>query len=358
MTIRERFCKVYDFERLDRPVRCEGIYCWRETIELWKKNKTFSEDGDWIKYFGFEPYLWYTGGIGGTSMSLSGPPIKEKLVKKEGFVETWENDIGLLWQKRTDCVSYRWLRYPVENHKDWIEKIKFRLKPEEHNWQILQQQAADLKDKEDYPILIFVVGLYAFWRNFWGTENLSYAFYDWPETLHDMAKTWLKMLCECSPGCFNTIRTDGIIFHEDMAYKNGPLVSPEIFDTFMAPYYRELFSHLKRYGQKRFLLDSDGNNGIILERFIELGMNGLFPFECAAGYDIVEFRKTHPDFVIYGGIDKRVLFGNKEDIKKEVMKKVPVVWETGGFIPSIDHSVPPCPQENFEYLIECVRSCF
>ncbi|HOL21787.1 MAG TPA: uroporphyrinogen decarboxylase family protein [bacterium] len=358
LTPRERFCRVYDFKNVDRPPRCEGIYYWNETITQWKKAGTFPEDADWIEYFGFEPYLCFSGGLGVTEMALSGPPIKKKLLKKDGYVETWENDIGLVWQVRTDCVSMRWLKFPVENHRDWIEKIKPRLNPEEHNYEILEREVRSIKERAEYPKAFVFTGLYAFWRNFWGEEKLAYAFYDAPETLKDMAEVWLKMLCECSPKGFEYIEVDCVMFHEDMAYKNGPLIGPHLFDSFMAPYYRELFAHLRRYGQKRFLLDSDGNNGIILERFIELGMNGLFPFECAAGYDIVKFRKEHPDFVIYGGIDKRVLFKSKEDIKREVMGKVPQIWKTGGFIPSIDHSVPPCPQENFEYLLECIRGLF
>lgn len=359
MIPKERFCKIYDFEKIDRPLRCEGLYYWRETLENWKKEGLFPQDGDWFEFFGFEPYYTFSGGLGFTSMALSGPPIKEKLVKREGYIETWENEIGLVWQVRKDCMSMRWLKFPVENHRDWIEKIKPRLKPENHNFSVLKKERESLEDKINYyPIGFAVIGLYAFWRNFLGTENLSYAFYDLPETLSDMAKTWLKMHCECSPKCLETIPADFVIFHEDMAGKGGPFIGPDLFDKFMAPYYKELFLHFKMYGQKRFLLDSDGNNGIILERFMDLGMNGLFPFECAAGYNIVEFRKKHPGFVIYGGIDKRMLFKTKEDIKIEVMEKVPPVWESGGFIPSIDHAVPPCPQENFEYLVDCIRGLF
>ena len=44
-----------------------------------------------------------------------------------------------------------------------------------------------------------LVGLYAFWRNFWGEENLAYAFHDCPDVLHDMARTWLTMHVECTP---------------------------------------------------------------------------------------------------------------------------------------------------------------
>lgn len=88
-----------------------------------------------------------------------------------------------------------------------------------------------------------------------------------------------------------------------------------------------------------------GSSGVVLERFIAIGMNGLVPFEVAAGNDIVAFRKTHPNFFVWGGIDKRVLLGTKDEIRNEIMEKVPVLWKSGGFIPPIDHNIPPCPQD-------------
>lgn len=358
MTRRERFCRVYDFKKVDRPPRWEAVFYWGETIAQWREQGTLPREADWTTYFGFDPYLYLSAGLGLTQMALSGPPVNQKLVSRDGYVETWEDDLGLVWQRRTDCVSMRWLKFPVENHRDWTAKIKPRLKPEAHNYGPLEKEAAALRKNPDDPKGLWLVGLYAFWRSFWGEEKLAYAFYDYPDTLHDMARAWLAMHCACSPRVFEALPVDYVGFHEDMAFKNGPLIGPNLFDEFMAPYYRELFAHLRHSGQHRFLLDSDGNNGLVLERFIDLGMNGLFPFECAAGCNIVEFRKKHPDFFIYGGIDKRVLLKTKEDIKREVMEKVPPVWETGGFIPSIDHSVPPCPQENLEYLLSAIREIF
>ncbi len=50
----------------------------------------------------------------------------------------------------------------------------------------------------------------------------------------------------------------------------------------------------------------------------------------------------------YGGIDKRVLARTKKDIKSEVMAKVPQLFEVSGYIPCVDHNIPPdVSLENF-----------
>lgn len=359
LTHRERFCRLYDFQKTDRPTRWEAVAFWPQTVREWQVAGGLPEGVDVMQHYGFDPWRIVTGGLGGTGMKLSGPPVQARVVRDEGRTQVWQDDLGKIWRVRTDGGESmpHWLRFPVESHRDWLEKIKWRLEPSAHDYGDLNDQAKQLQNSED-PVGFFIVGLYAFWRNFWGMENLSYAFFESPETLHDMAATWLEMHCRCTPQVFDRVRVDYVIFHEDMAFKNGPLIGPALFDAFMKPYYEDLMAHLRSHGQHRFLLDSDGNNGPLLDQFIAVGINGLFPFEAAAGYDIREVRKRYPRFFIWGGIDKRVLLEDKKGIRREILDKIPPVWETGGFIPAIDHAVPPCPQENFEYFLELTRKTF
>jgi uroporphyrinogen decarboxylase-like protein len=359
LTNRERFCRLYDFEKVDRPTRWEAIGFWGQTVDAWKASGGLPADADVMEHYGLEPWPVVGGGLGTTTMSLSGPPVEARVVKEEGATHFWEDDLGKVWRTRCDGGESmpQWLRFPVESPADWTEKVKPRLDPSAHDYGDLEERAEEFRGRED-PVLFFAVGLYAFWRNFIGEVNLAYAFYDEPDMLHDMARKWLEMHCCCSPRIFETAHVDYVCYHEDMAFKNGPLIGPKLFDEFMAPYYRELIPLVRRLGQKRIMLDSDGNNGPLLRRFADLGFNGMYPFEVAAGYDIRTVRAEFPDFFIWGGIDKRVLLAGKEAIEREVMEKVPPVWESGGFIPSVDHTVPPCPQENFEYFLELLRGLF
>lgn len=357
LTQKERLCRLLNHQAVDRPPRWEAIAFWSQTVSAWKGEGGLSEETDVREYYDIEPMPMVSGGLGFTRMQFSGPPVQSRVIEDDGFSQIVEDDLGAVQKIRIDGGQSmpQFIRFPVGNHDDWLRKIKPRLRPEEHDFSVLSGEKGDLCRNADIPVCFGMVGLYAFWRNLWGEENLAYAFYDCPGTLHDMAKTWLEMHCQCSPKVFETIPIDWVFFHEDMAFKNGPLIGPNLFEPFMMPYYRELFSHLRSHGQRHFMLDSDGNNGKILDLFMELGINGLFPFEIAAGYDVLEFRKTHPEFVIFGGIDKRVLNQGKDAIKREVMAKIPVLWESGSFIPSIDHAVQPCPQEDFEYFLELTR---
>ena len=57
--------------------------------------------------------------------------------------------------------------------------------------------------------------------------------------------------------------------------------------------------------------------------------------------DVVKVRQTYGhNLVIMGGIDKRVIAKGGTALRSEVDRVMPLV-EDGGYIPELDHSVPP-----------------
>jgi uroporphyrinogen decarboxylase len=59
---------------------------------------------------------------------------------------------------------------------------------------------------------------------------------------------------------------------------------------------------------------------------------------------------------MFGGIDKRVLSKDRAAIERELTRKVPRMMESRGFIPAIDHSVPPdVPFDNYAFYTKLLR---
>jgi len=150
------------------------------------------------------------------------------------------------------------------------------------------------------------------------------------------------------------------MYFEDFAFKTGPLVSPSIYKKFLLPRYKRMNEHLRKYGIKIISLDSDGNIEVLLPLIIEAGFNFIHPFEQAADMDAVKIRKEYGTaFAILGSIDKREIAKGKNAIEKEILRQVPFLLEKGGYIPTIDHSVPPdVSYENFLYYLpeKCVKT--
>jgi hypothetical protein len=247
----------------------------------------------------------------------------------------------------------RWLEFPVKTRKDWEEVKRERLSLDDfagrYTAKNVDEAVGALKNR-DYPMALYgsPVGFFGILRQLIGEPNIYYWFYDHPELLKDIAEHLCTMWLSIAEELTALAEFDCCYFWEDMAYRGGSLVGPHVFKEFMAPYYRRLIAFAESRGIRHHYVDSDGYVEDLLPLFIDVGMTGLQPFEVRAGNDIERVRAKFPMFQIFGGIDKMAL-QSREEIDAE-LEKVKRVMKTGGFIPYIDHCVPPdVGFENFSY---------
>ena len=153
------------------------------------------------------------------------------------------------------------------------------------------------------------------------------------------------------------VEFDFFNYFEDMAYNAGPLVGPNIFRKFLMPRYRRINDHLRAHGVKHIWLDSDGNTEVLIPLMIETGITCHWPLERVAGMDPLKIREEYGhDLALGGGIDKRPLAQGREAIERELYHHVPQLIEDGGYIPMIDHTVPPeTSYDDFMYYMDLKR---
>ena len=84
----------------------------------------------------------------------------------------------------------------------------------------------------------------------------------------------------------------------------------------------------------------------------------MLPFEVQAGMDIRNFRKAYGrNLAIIGGLDKRALTGDPVAMAQELDAKLPAMLAGGGYIPCLDHTVPPdVTLADFRMYIDHVRA--
>jgi uroporphyrinogen decarboxylase len=179
-----------------------------------------------------------------------------------------------------------------------------------------------------------------------------------PRLLHAISRHWVG-LWKGVLGRIAEVKTpDMVMLWEDMCYLNGPMIGPDVFESFMLPYYGELAAFIgDDLGVPIIGVDSDGNVTKLIPHFVAAGVNFIWPFEVQARMDVLEVRKAWPrQFAIMGGMDKRALYGDRLSIEAEVMRVVPPMLAAGGYIPAIDHAVPPeVSLDNWLYFLDLVR---
>lgn len=137
------------------------------------------------------------------------------------------------------------------------------------------------------------------------------------------------------------VEIDTFGFWEDMAFKTASLLGPELFSRYMVPRYARVTEWLRSKGVKHVGVDSDGNVDELIPLWLEAGLDLIWPFEVAAGMDVVAVRKQYGrGLSMLGGIDKRAVAIGGQAMRDEVDRVMPVV-EEGGYIPELDHSAPP-----------------
>lgn len=364
LTAKERLKKILNFEEPDRVWRFYTIGFWRETIERWHEEglpKFINNEILTFAYFRVDPMIPIS--IGDSENPNFYPKFKVKIIEEKQDKKIVQNMAGNIIEVFSDGESSipNFIDFPVKNQDDFL-KLKWRFNPDNkgrientpyNKFNFLIHFTKFMK----FPLGISFCGLFGMGRHLMGFENFLYALYDNEELIFMMNKEWAKLCKVCIHKISKMGEVTYITFWEDMCYKNGPIISPEHFEKFMLPYYKEVIDFAKEEGIKSFWVDTDGNCEKLIPLFINSGVNCLYPFEVQAGMDIREVRKKYKNLCIIGGIDKRCLSKDKNEIKNEVLSKVPEMLKQGRYIPALDHCVPPdVSLENFKYFIKLLNS--
>ena len=370
LTARTRFVRHALFEPIDRPPHFETLGFWPTALERWYSEglprhvRHLRDVDDFApgeitveQYLDFESYYWPSF-LGGATATPFWPPFEREVLDEDDEIVIFRDPSGVV---RKDLKKSRtmptFLEFPVKCRADW-EKLKPRLDPTMSDRYLgAHEAAANGFNEREYLVPYVICGAYGMPRNLFGEENLAYIYYDDPKLLHDIMDTWLAFYCEHARRLCEIVDFDYVFLWEDLAYRNGPLVSPDLAREFMFPYLRPLIQALRDLGFKVIALDTDGNAKVLMDDFIEAGVNHFEPCEIAADMEPQWVRQRYGRrCAIQGGIDKRALAAGKSEIDAEVMRKVPELLEQGGYCPGVDHAVPSDVSfENFCYFLDLVR---
>jgi hypothetical protein len=231
-----------NFKEFDRMPQIEMFPWWNKTVERWhgeKLDKSLTDREDICGHFGLETYkIWWFSRRRAANRPLGHLGIDGK--------------IDLYRQMRADLFPW-----PVCDAGLWKD------------WGRLQAEGKT-------AVWVELDGFFWFPREVFGVERNLYASYDEPEFLHilngDLAEYTLRVFEEVCKYCV----PDMIMISEDMSYNNGPMVSKNTFNEFIAPYYKKILPFIKERNMLT-LVDTDGNIHKLAEWFDEIGVDGFLP---------------------------------------------------------------------------------
>jgi len=354
LTHRERFRRQMHFQTVDRGVHWEFGYL-QETIDRWHKEGLPTEitagegAGSIESYFGVDPVAWAP-----TSTGLIPDFSGETKVLKEGdgkrTVQHPDGTIAEI-QTRGQATIPHYIRMPISNRDDW-KRFKERLDPATPERQCDWKKAGEELLRSDLPVWIGLGSYFGTPRNWIGFENLAIMCYDDRPLVEEIVETLANLYYDQLEKALHYIQPDFAAGWEDICFRNGPMISPQMFREIVGPHLKRVCDLLRAHGCDVILTDCDGDVKPLIPVWLECGLNCMFPLEVQGGSDPVIIRKEYgKQILLRGGVNKHALSKTKKEILDELKRLEPLVHE-GGFIPGVDHRTPQdVSYENYKYYI-------
>jgi len=302
LTTRERIGRTLACLPVDRLPVMEWAHWWDKTLDRWHGEglpATLTEPVDLYRYFGLDEH---------TEVWVSPFP--------DDFTEKAE----------------------VATEAEYVS-MKSRLCPDRLHDEPGLRALAQRQKAGDCAVWMVMLGFFFYPRHLLGIERHLLAFYDQPELMRRMNEDLLAFNLKALDRLCEILVPDFMVFAEDMSYNHGSMISREIFEEHLAPFYRRGVPALRERGIT-VIVDSDGDITEPIGWYRETGVEGFLPLERQAGVDLVALRDRYPGTRFIGAFDKMTMNKGEERMRAEFERLLPVMRQ-GGYIPAVDHQTPP-----------------
>jgi hypothetical protein len=371
MTFRENVLAILHYEKYDHfPVVSFGY--WNETLEKWaaeghitkEESDGYARMGDnspadnsVMKKLGFD-FNWNS--CPGTANQLFPSFEKQVLEEKPDGSRIVRDEQGLIVLEKPGVVSI-----PAEigtslmDRKSWEELYLPKLQWDEKRVDTEYFKTLASVEGREIPIGLHCGSLIGYMRNLLGVEQLSYLYADDEELYVEIIDTIAGLAYRCAERVLETgAKFDYAHFWEDICFKNGPLVSPYVFEDYVAPHYKKITDLLKKSGIDIVSVDCDGWIDRLVPIWLQNGVNTMFPIEVGTwNASIAPWREQYgKELRGVGGMNKTVFAYDYQAIDAEIERLKPLI-ELGGYIPCPDHRIAPDAKfENVQYYCDKMQN--
>lgn len=264
-----------------------------------------------------------------------------------------------------DDATYRWMNmnnpFPPATPLDAVSALD--------DWDRLPEILAEFPNPS-YPGLIpkdtpatdgrYRVGLWWYWlfERHWslrGMENALCDYYEYPDEVHKLYRALTDFYKVVLTRAKKELNLDGIWTSDDIGTQKAPFFSMEIFETFFAPYYKELVDHCHSLGM-HFWMHCCGNIEPIISRLIEIGVDVLHPIQKYTMSEKAIADAYGDKICIWAGFDVQQIipYGTPGDVRREVRFLFDTYYRKEGrlILAAGNNMTPDTPYESLHALLD------
>ena len=279
--------------------------------------------------------------------------------------EHYRNLFGVLFRDMGD--SYSEVEAPLrEAGVEDIENHKWPRTDDREMFAGLKQQAEDWHKNTDYVIGADGIkgGVFQSARELRGMDQLFMDFVLNPEFVHALLAKVTQVYKELYTVYLQEVGEYIQILYltDDFGSQNSLLMSPDMWETFLKPYEKELISHIKSIvpGVK-VMFHTDGSVLPIIDGMIDMGVDILNPVQTSVEelMDTKALNEQYGDRICFhGAIDVQNVMVNasEDEVRQEVKRRICDLGKGGGYIISTCHQINhDIPAENVKAMFEAAH---
>lgn len=355
MNYRENAMAILHYQPYDKlPVVSFGY--WNETLTKWANEghitpeeaegyQRYGDNSDAdqqiMKRLGFD-FNW-NACIGGEVMLM--PPFETEIL--ETFSDgsrILRDSQGLICKDKPGTVSIpAEIGTSLTDRQAWETLYLPKLQWNDARVDRAYLQSLPKAAERETPLGLWAGSLMGDMRNILGVEHLSYLYADDEDLYKEIVDTLCGLCYQATKAILETgAEFDYAHFWEDICFKNGPLVSPAVFEEFVGPWYGKITALLREYGIDIVSVDCDGCIDALIPTWMNNGVNTMFPIEVGTwNASIAPWRETYGrELRGVGGMNKTVFARDKAAVDAEIERLKPLI-ALGGYLPCPDHRIAP-----------------
>lgn len=202
------------------------------------------------------------------------------------------------------------------------------------DWEEVSKNDLKKIDRENFVMDVYCVkGIFERLHFLMGFENALMAIMEEPEYVNELLEKLAEVKIKAIEIAGKYYKPEIFTYQDDYAYKDGLLISPEIFRTLFKPHLKKIFEAIKENGMiPKF--HCCGKMETLIEDFIEIGAKIVDP--CQPCNDLVSLLPKYNKVCFIGGLDVQYAIdkpgATEEDIRKETRRCIDVYGKYNNYI--------------------------
>lgn len=306
--------------------------------------------------------------VDAVSLTTNSPSTWELKIEDEGDYYTFKDEWGAKLYRPKDGYYYDYREFPIkESSLQALDKMNWPDPEDPARMKGIKQKAKNLYENTDYAIVgspIFGGGIFEHPARIRGMEEFLMSTASNTKFAEAIMEKITQLYMKATENFLNEVGEyiDVFAYWDDVGMQNGPMIRPSFYRQYVKPRQKRLFDLIKKKSDAKIFLHSCGANYQFIPDFIDIGVDILNPVQISAkGMETSKLKKEFGKDISFwgGGINsQKVLpFGNKEDVKDEVKKRIDDLASGGGFVFAAVHNIQNfVPPENIVEMFNTLKN--